>query len=423
MGRQEKPFDPDAGPVERFAHDLRQLREQAGKPTYRAMAGKGNASASALSAAASGSRLPSLMVTLAYVRACDGDLQEWQARWHATHQQLNHADDTDTAHQFPPTASTTDSPPGDAEAHNDADGAVPPPVTPMTTPTVLAASPPAAVSAASAAIPQGRPSHRPSRRRMAVYLASVVVFTALAGSAAALVAPGVHDSAAPAHHAARRVTLPTPHLLPASPTPALPPPIAVPPPQTTLTHGPHDGVAPTQPSPATLAPGQQTPGPPPNNPAPPGGTGTDPRSDSAPTYNCGSGANGWGCQGKDPFDSGCDHMTAYRVSQQADAVRNGQVIGHVYMYYSKTCGTNWAVTAFVSGYQGRAEITNGGYTNCYPDDCTSLGSWSTCGITPGMTCAWTNMAYGANTSVTGSGRIQSSDNSWGQDLSVTPPVY
>jgi hypothetical protein len=116
-------------------------------------------------------------------------------------------------------------------------------------------------------------------------------------------------------------------------------------------------------------------------------------------------------------------MNAYRVSQQADAVRNGQVIGHVYMYYSKTCGTNWAVTAFLPSYQGRVKITNGGYTNCYLDDCTTLGTWDTCTITPGMECAWTNMAYGANTSVTGSGRIQSSDNSWGQDLSVTPTVH
>ncbi|MFF3516599.1 protein kinase [Streptomyces sp. NPDC002573] len=142
--------------------------------------------------------------------------------------------------------------------------------------------------------------------------------------------------------------------------------------------------------------------------------------DPAPTYNCGSGANGWGCQGQDPFNSGCSHMNAYRV-QRAEADRNG-VVGYVDIYYSKTCGTNWAVTAFKPDYKGRVKITNGSYTNCYPGDCTSMGTWQTCTITPGMTCTWTNMAYGANTSVTASGRIQAPDG-WTKDLSVTPPTY
>ncbi|GLW05205.1 hypothetical protein Misp01_03350 [Microtetraspora sp. NBRC 13810] len=81
MGRQEKPVDPAAGPLQRFAFDLRRLREQAGGPTYRQMAARVPASVAALSRAAAGDRLPSLPVLLAYVRACDGDPAEWERRW------------------------------------------------------------------------------------------------------------------------------------------------------------------------------------------------------------------------------------------------------------------------------------------------------------------------------------------------------
>ncbi|EFG04045.1 transcriptional regulator, XRE family protein (plasmid) [Streptomyces clavuligerus] len=72
MGRREKPLDPAAGPVEAFAHELRALRRAAGSPTYRAMAEDTPYSAPTLSGAASGERLPSLPVTLAFVRACGG---------------------------------------------------------------------------------------------------------------------------------------------------------------------------------------------------------------------------------------------------------------------------------------------------------------------------------------------------------------
>jgi WD40 repeat protein/transcriptional regulator with XRE-family HTH domain len=83
VGRPESPLDPDAGTVQRFAHQLRELREEAGKPTYRAMAKKAGYTGSTLSEAAAGERLPSLPVVLAYVAACDGDVVEWEARWHA----------------------------------------------------------------------------------------------------------------------------------------------------------------------------------------------------------------------------------------------------------------------------------------------------------------------------------------------------
>ncbi|MFJ8790359.1 hypothetical protein [Streptomyces sp. NPDC102462] len=83
MGRREKPLDPAAGAVQRFAHELRKLRDEAGTPTYRAMARRAGYSGPTLSAAASGERLPTLPVVTAYVLACDGDAEEWERRWRA----------------------------------------------------------------------------------------------------------------------------------------------------------------------------------------------------------------------------------------------------------------------------------------------------------------------------------------------------
>lgn len=84
MGRREKPLEPTAGPVQRFAYELRKLRVDAGSPTYRAMAQRVAYSAPTLSAAAAGERLPTLPVLLAYVSVCDGDPQAWERRWYET---------------------------------------------------------------------------------------------------------------------------------------------------------------------------------------------------------------------------------------------------------------------------------------------------------------------------------------------------
>src|SRR5437762_3371787 len=81
MGRPEKAIEPAAGPLAAFAHNLRELRRKAGGVRYREMAAATHYSASTLAQAADGRRLPSLAVTLAYVRSCDGDTAEWTARW------------------------------------------------------------------------------------------------------------------------------------------------------------------------------------------------------------------------------------------------------------------------------------------------------------------------------------------------------
>ncbi|MCG5447731.1 nSTAND1 domain-containing NTPase [Micromonospora hortensis] len=83
VGRPERPLDPEAGELERFALDLRQLRTKAGSPTYRQLARRAHFSVTTLAKAASGETVPSLQVTLAYVAACEGDPAEWTQRWHS----------------------------------------------------------------------------------------------------------------------------------------------------------------------------------------------------------------------------------------------------------------------------------------------------------------------------------------------------
>ncbi|WP_328710334.1 helix-turn-helix domain-containing protein [Microbispora hainanensis] len=82
MGRPERDLDPGEGPVQAFAVALRRLREEAGSPTYRALAERAHYSPTVLSRAAGGRVFPSLEVTLAFVRACGGDEDAWARRWH-----------------------------------------------------------------------------------------------------------------------------------------------------------------------------------------------------------------------------------------------------------------------------------------------------------------------------------------------------
>lgn len=82
MPRAERPLATGDSALLRLAADLRMLRQKAGNPTYRELAKQAHFSVTALSSAANGRQLPSLSVTLAYVRACGGDEAEWEQRWH-----------------------------------------------------------------------------------------------------------------------------------------------------------------------------------------------------------------------------------------------------------------------------------------------------------------------------------------------------
>ncbi|MGW2461838.1 nSTAND1 domain-containing NTPase [Streptomyces sp. NPDC001761] len=97
-GRREVPVDPGAGPVQRFAFELRKLRAQAGGATYRALAQRTGYSVTTLSQAAGGEQLPTLPVLLAYVQACGGDPAEWEARLkQAAEEVAARVSETDTA--------------------------------------------------------------------------------------------------------------------------------------------------------------------------------------------------------------------------------------------------------------------------------------------------------------------------------------
>ncbi|MGW6447561.1 nSTAND1 domain-containing NTPase [Lentzea sp. NPDC055074] len=83
MPRPERPLDAAQDAVQRFAADLRALRNDAGMPTYRQLAERSGYAVSTVAAAAGGRRLPTLDVALAYAMACGGEKQEWSAKWQA----------------------------------------------------------------------------------------------------------------------------------------------------------------------------------------------------------------------------------------------------------------------------------------------------------------------------------------------------
>jgi hypothetical protein len=67
--------------LEGFAKDLRELRTRAGLG-YPEMAELSHFTMKTLASAAGGLNLPTLPVIMAYVRACDGTVPEWEDRWH-----------------------------------------------------------------------------------------------------------------------------------------------------------------------------------------------------------------------------------------------------------------------------------------------------------------------------------------------------
>ncbi|MFC5802616.1 helix-turn-helix domain-containing protein [Streptomyces formicae] len=105
-------MDPTAGPLEEFAHDLRRLRRQAGNPSYRTMAKSAHYSVATLSEAARGLHKPSLQVTLAYVAACGGDLEQWKRRWYRVSGELEARDAPARGHPGSPVRAPVQSRPG-----------------------------------------------------------------------------------------------------------------------------------------------------------------------------------------------------------------------------------------------------------------------------------------------------------------------
>ena len=77
---KRKATEPEADLAE-FAKDLRDLRTGAGLG-YPEMAELSHYTMKTLASAASGLTLPTLPVMAAYVRACEGNVAEWEDRWH-----------------------------------------------------------------------------------------------------------------------------------------------------------------------------------------------------------------------------------------------------------------------------------------------------------------------------------------------------
>jgi Helix-turn-helix domain len=80
MGRPEEPLERDGSPVREFAFWLRDLRHRSGL-TYDQLGKKAHYATSTVQAATAGQRLPTLRVTMAVVRACDGDADQWHDYW------------------------------------------------------------------------------------------------------------------------------------------------------------------------------------------------------------------------------------------------------------------------------------------------------------------------------------------------------
>lgn len=77
-----------------FVEDLKRLRRRANQPSLRKMAQRSNYSHTALSGALSGNRLPSKELTIAFVRACGGNVDEWCDRWEQENAVLNAGEDS-----------------------------------------------------------------------------------------------------------------------------------------------------------------------------------------------------------------------------------------------------------------------------------------------------------------------------------------
>jgi hypothetical protein len=80
MGRPQKPLDRDGSAVREFAFWLRDLRKRSGL-TYDQLGKNAHYATSTVQAATAGNRLPTLRVTMAIVKVCGGDMQQWRDYW------------------------------------------------------------------------------------------------------------------------------------------------------------------------------------------------------------------------------------------------------------------------------------------------------------------------------------------------------
>ncbi len=95
MGRSAEVPDPAAISLADFAVAMQELRQAAGSPSFEELGRRSDQPAAELAAAASGRIVPSFVITLAFVRGCSGDEDEWARRWHVLQERLG--EDTERA--------------------------------------------------------------------------------------------------------------------------------------------------------------------------------------------------------------------------------------------------------------------------------------------------------------------------------------
>lgn len=84
---EERPVHPSVGPVARFALELRKFRQSHGL-TYGQLSRQTYFSKTVMWEADHGKSLPSSDVTAAFVRACDGDVEEWLRKRKAIEEEI-----------------------------------------------------------------------------------------------------------------------------------------------------------------------------------------------------------------------------------------------------------------------------------------------------------------------------------------------
>lgn len=106
MGRPQKPLERDGSPVREFAFWLRDLRKTSGL-TYEQLGKSAHYATSTVQEATAGRRLPTLRVTMAFVKACGGDPGEWRTYWTQVQRVLDQdAPDSCLGSVVPPWADT-----------------------------------------------------------------------------------------------------------------------------------------------------------------------------------------------------------------------------------------------------------------------------------------------------------------------------
>jgi hypothetical protein len=111
----------DSGDLDRFAAALQRLRVSAGLTSLRALARRAHYSHTSISEAVGGKVLPSLPVTLAFVEACGGDVEQWRQHWTRTYAAIKKpAVMPAAASPWPPQEVADGNDPLDAGCHVDA---------------------------------------------------------------------------------------------------------------------------------------------------------------------------------------------------------------------------------------------------------------------------------------------------------------